>query len=120
MTTRHETDRRTRVITDLRSLADYLAAYPQIPVPRLGCIRISVHPLYDTDAATESEAIAEVERVAALLNVPVTVEGGHHVATKEFGTVSYEVTVVTEEAHARSRARRSYENAIVLDQGMEL
>lgn len=120
MTNQHETDRRTRVIADLRSLADYLETHPQVPVPRLGYVRMSVHPLYDTDAATEAEAIAEVERVAALLHIPITVENGHHVATMEFGTVSYDLTVVTDEAHVRSQARRSYENAIVLDQGMEL
>ncbi len=111
--------RRAQVIADLRRFADYLERHADMPVPRLGTVRMAVHPLYDTDASTEAEAIAEIERVADLLGVPVTVSHGHHTAQLEFGTVSYELTVVTQVAHARSEALRSYEHVIVLDQEQE-
>jgi hypothetical protein len=107
--------RRPQVIADLRRFADYLERHPDIPVPRLGRIRVAVHPLYDTDASTETAAIAEVERIADLLNIPATVSHGHHSVRLEFGAVIYEVNVITQAAHVRSDALRSYENSIVLD-----
>jgi hypothetical protein len=78
-------------------------------------VRISVHPLYDTDATTEVDAIAEIERIAALLGVPARVEHGHHVACADFGMVSYEALVVTQAAMDLHNARDSYRDCISTD-----
>ncbi|GIH78303.1 hypothetical protein [Planobispora longispora] len=108
--------RRRELIAGLRALAAFLDSHPQVPVPRYGAIRVSVHTNYDTDATTEPEAIAEVERIAALLGTTPTVEGGHHVAGMEFGSVRYEAVLVTRAAMARRAALDSYSDAITLDE----
>ncbi|NRQ35766.1 hypothetical protein HII36_28610 [Nonomuraea sp. NN258] len=116
MTPTHDNaNRRARLIADLHRFADHLEAHPHVPIPRLGPVRVHVHPLYDTLAGTEAEAIAELERLADLMDTPVTVRHGHHVACKEFGLITYELVVVTDAAMGVAEARRSYENVIVLD-----
>ncbi|TDB97424.1 hypothetical protein E1267_39845 [Nonomuraea longispora] len=106
---------RDRLITDLHGLADFLASHPELPVPKYGPVSIRVHPRYDTDAATEEEAIAEVERIAALLGVPTRVEYGQHVACVDFGTVAYEAILVTRAARDRRYAQDSYRDSISAD-----
>ncbi|MFC4007957.1 hypothetical protein ACFOY2_12040 [Nonomuraea purpurea] len=108
---------RERLIADLRGLADLLDKNPHLPVPKYG-VRVSVHPRYDTDATSEAEAIAEVERIAALLGVATRAEDGQHVAWADFGTVSYEAVVVTQAAMDRRNARDSYRDCISTDPPM--
>ncbi|MEV4020618.1 hypothetical protein AB0J35_60095 [Nonomuraea angiospora] len=108
--------RRRDLIAGLRTLAAFLDNHSQVPVPRYGTVRVSVHTLYDTDATTETEAIAEVGRVAALLGVTPTIQRGHHVACAAFGAVCYEALHVTDAAMARIQARDSYRDAITLDE----
>ncbi|MEU4235512.1 hypothetical protein AB0F17_65575 [Nonomuraea sp. NPDC026600] len=107
---------RRELITSLRALATFLDSHPQLPVPRYGQVRVLVHTLYETDATTEAEAIAEVERVAALLGVAPTVEHGHHVVCVELGVLCYEVLHVTQAAMVRRHALDSYRDAITLDE----
>ncbi|MEQ4719378.1 hypothetical protein [Nonomuraea sp. B19D2] len=109
---------RDRLITDLHGLADFLARNPQLPVPRYGPVSIRVHARYDTDATTEDEAIAEVERIAALLGVPTRVEYGQHVACADFGTVAYEAILVTQSWKDRRAAQDSYRDNISTDPPM--
>jgi hypothetical protein len=79
---------RTKVITGLRQLADYLEDHPGVPVTRLGW-DLNIYPdRGDGDGA----ARAEVDRIAAILGVPVTDEtprGGHYLACRAFGLISY-------------------------------
>jgi hypothetical protein len=107
---------RRELIASLRTLAAFLDSHPQLPVPRYGPVRVSVHTNYDTDATTEAEAIAEVERIAALLGTTPTVEDGHHVAGAEFGSIRYEAVLVTQAAMDRRAALDSYRDAIILDE----
>ncbi|MGI5284876.1 hypothetical protein ACQEVF_16265 [Nonomuraea polychroma] len=108
--------RRRELIASLRALATFLDSHPQLPVPRYGLLRVSVHTNYDTDATSEAEAIAEVERIAALLGTTPTVEHGHHIAGAEFGSVRYEAVLVTQAAMDRRAALDSYRDAIALDE----
>ncbi|GIH79813.1 hypothetical protein [Planobispora longispora] len=107
--------RRNRLIADLRGLAEFLERHPEVPVPRYGSVRMSVYPLYDTDATTEAEAIIEVARIATLLGVPLRVEHGHHVARADFGTVCYEAILITQAARDRRAAQDSYRDNISTD-----
>ncbi|MEV4371315.1 hypothetical protein AB0J71_29880 [Nonomuraea sp. NPDC049637] len=107
--------RRGQLIADLHGLADYLDRHPEVPIPRYGPVRVSVHPIYDTEATTEAEAIAEVERIAGLLGVPLRVENGHHIACANFGAVSYEAVLITQAAMDRRAAQDSYCNNISPD-----
>ncbi|MGP3919972.1 hypothetical protein [Nonomuraea sp. 10N515B] len=106
---------RSELTAGLRALATFLDSHPHVPVPKYGTVRVSVHTNYDTDASSEAEAIAEVERIAALLGTTPTVENGHHVAGAEFGSVRYEAILITQAAMARREALDSYRDAITLD-----
>ncbi|MFI7425214.1 hypothetical protein [Nonomuraea sp. NPDC049684] len=107
---------RRELITGLRALATFLDSHPRVPVPRYGTVRVSVHTNYDTDATTEAEAIAEVQRIAALLGTTPIVENGHHVAGIDFGTVRFEAVLITQAAMVRREALDSYRDAIALDE----
>ncbi|MEU7746837.1 hypothetical protein [Nonomuraea sp. NPDC049158] len=107
---------RRELIAGLRTLATFLDGHPQVPVPRYGTVRVSVHTNYETDASSEVEAIAEVERIAALLGTTPTVENGHHVAGVDFGSVRYEAVLITQAAMDRRAALDSYRDAIALDE----
>lgn len=107
---------RRELISGLRALAAFLDSHPQVPVPRYGSVRVSMHTNYDTDASTEAEAITEVRRIAALLGTTPIAENGHHVAGIAFGSVRYEAVLVTQAAMERRAARDSYRDAIALDE----
>ncbi|MEV4473257.1 hypothetical protein [Nonomuraea sp. NPDC049504] len=106
---------RGRFVEALRGLADFLDRNPDLPVPRYAPVRMSVHPLYDTDAATEADALAEVERIAAVLGVTIRSEAGHHIACLDFGLVAYEAVLVTQAAMDRREARNSYRDCVSTD-----
>lgn len=110
------TPHRAQVIADLRAFADFLEGHPDLPVAKHHPVRVAVHPRYDTGATTETETIAEVERIASLLGITVTTTHGHHTARTTFGTVTYEAVAIEEAATAAYRARASYEDVITLDQ----
>ncbi|MEO3876666.1 hypothetical protein ABGB18_48615 [Nonomuraea sp. B12E4] len=107
--------RRGRLIADLRGFADFLERNPELPIPKFRPVRMSVHPRYDTDVATEVEAIAEVERIAALLGVVPRTDEGQHVACVNFGMVTYEAVLVTQAAMDRRDALDSYRSSISTD-----
>jgi hypothetical protein len=72
----------------LRQLADYLAEHPDLPVCIFGW-DVNVYPPHH---ASEAEGRAEVDRIAAILGVPVidqTAEDGHYIARRSFGLVTY-------------------------------
>jgi hypothetical protein len=78
---------RTKVITGLRRLADWLDAHPDVPVPPFGW-DLNVYTRTDDDAASR----AEVDRIAAILGADVaddTAWGGHYRTERSFGLVSY-------------------------------
>ncbi|GAA1565428.1 hypothetical protein GCM10009678_55590 [Actinomadura kijaniata] len=105
---------RHRTIAGLRALADFLEANPNVPVNRHG-VRYYVHSDRDRPDACGR---AFVDRVAALLDVPVrddTDQGGHYVATRDFGDVLFEVVHIPQRARTLHDAQWSYADNITLD-----
>ena len=97
---------RAQTIAGLRELADYLEAHPGVPVCALGW-DLSVFPQLPTEALTR----AEVDRIAAVLGVPVcdeTDRGGHYTVTRSFGLVSYRAVCIPDRRVAAHQALMSY------------
>lgn len=77
-------DDRERAIEGLRRMADFLAAHPDVPIDVMHYVQYSV------DNAVTAGRRAEVERVAALLDVtPTGTPAGHYIACRQFGPVQY-------------------------------
>jgi hypothetical protein len=96
---------RTQTIAGLRALADFLEDHPAVPVYEYGW-EVSVH----ADGTDEQEA-AEVDRIAALLGVtPVDnrPRGGHYVAAKTFGRITYRVVHIPEHRMTAHNTLMSY------------
>jgi hypothetical protein len=107
---RNTTDPRTRAafITGLRNLADYLDAHPGLPVPTFGA-EILIHANEGTEVAER----AEIDHIAALLDVPVTANG-HYLTGRGFGPVHYRAVHIPAAWDAEYKARHSYEYNIQL------
>jgi len=102
---------RTKVITGLRQLADYLEDHPGVPVCRFGWDL----PVYPGSRDGEAAERAQVDKIAALLDVPVTdrtADGGHYKAVRAFGLITYEAIHVSERRMAAHRALMSYSGSI--------
>lgn len=102
---------RTKVITGLRQLADYLEAHPGVPVTRLGW-DLNIYP---DRADGDAVARAEVDRVATVLGVPVTDEtprGGHYIASRAFGLISYAAVHIPARQMATHLALMSYRGCV--------
>ncbi|WP_433180631.1 hypothetical protein [Actinoallomurus sp. CA-150999] len=94
---------RTQTIAGLRALADFLEANPAIPVYEYGW-EVSVH----TEGTDEQET-AEVERIAALLDVtPVRSPGGHYTASRTFGRITYRIVHIPARRMAAHNALMTY------------
>ncbi|MFI6540851.1 hypothetical protein ACIBHY_50925 [Nonomuraea sp. NPDC050547] len=107
------TARRAQLIADLRQFAKYLEEHPALPVPHHGVVSLSFHPVCDTDA----EAIAEVERVAVLHDLPVQRRSGQHFATLALGCVEYTIVAIEQEAVDAYDAHQSYRSNFRLHYG---
>jgi hypothetical protein len=108
---------RHQTITGLRALADFLEAHPGVPVDEYGWT-LHVCQTVSRDAHTDAAQRAEVDRIAALLGVPVrdeTARGGHYTAQRSFGRIIYEVTHIPARFMAEYEARNSYRRNITLD-----
>jgi hypothetical protein len=108
---------RTQTIVGLRQLADYLEEHPDLPVKEYG-FDLTIYPEADTDAGGR----AEVDRIADILGVvPVdnTPMGGHYIASKAFGRISYRAVHIPSRAWARYIARKSYEHNIGPDRDLD-
>lgn len=104
---------RAQTIAGLRQLADHLETHPELPVKEYG-FDLTIYPEADTDAAGR----AEVDRIADILDVTPTDNtpmGGHYIASKIFGRISYRAVHISSRAQATYNARNSYEHNIRLD-----
>jgi hypothetical protein len=104
---------RTKVITGLRQLADYLDTHPDLPVARYGW---DCH-VY-TDQTSDTDARAEVDTIAAVLGVNVddrTSQRGHYTAARTFGLVTYEAVHVPAQRMADHNALMSYSGCVQPD-----
>jgi hypothetical protein len=104
---------RADIISGLRQLADYLDTQPQIPVAPYGWdLLISTH------TSDDSGGKAEIDRIAALLGVPVhdeTDAGGHYNATRAFGPISYVAFHIPARHKAADRAYMTYADCVTPD-----
>jgi hypothetical protein len=113
----HTVDR-AHLITGLRQLADYLDTHPAIPVTASGWDLLSFPQRHGDDQAER----AEVDRVADLLGREVcddTTYGGHYVAARTFGPVTYRFVHVPARRRALHKAHMSYTNAVTPDESLE-
>lgn len=104
---------RHQTITGLRALADFLEANPAVPVNEYGA---TFH--VPIQAADDASAAALVDNTAELLGVNAehdTRRGGHYIATRTFGRITYTVFHIPEQERAASLARDSYRTNITLD-----
>jgi hypothetical protein len=107
-------DARVSAITGLRQLADYLDAHPDVPVTEYSWDLLAFAREKNDDHA----ARAEVDHVADLLDVDVqdhTPNGGHYIAARSFGRVTYEFLHIPACQRARHRAHMSYADNVIPD-----
>lgn len=91
-----DTTHRQDMIAGLRELADWLEDNPLVPVQRATEVVLQVGPeLYAGDG------IAEVDRIAALIGMPVEA-GRHYAVRRRFGPVRYQAVVCG--PHGKARA----------------
>lgn len=104
---------RTEVSSGLRQLADYLDAHPDIPVALFGW-----DLLVGADGDNDTAKKAELDRIAAVLGVPVDYKSagtGHYSAVRSFGPISYHAYHVTTKAKATYQAHMTYADAVTPD-----
>jgi hypothetical protein len=96
-----DTADRAAYIDGLLSLACFLEAHPDVPVPPAygGAVKLMVFP----DGATDDEQRAGVDAVAAVLGVPADEPNGsgHYCAGLAFGPVMYEACAIPRAARSR-------------------
>src|SRR5262249_51323911 len=103
---------RHRLITGLRALADWLEANPVAPVPRGA-------DLYVFPRGTDDAKCTEVDRFAALFGAEIdtgSLHEGHYAMRRRFGPVTYSITAISAENHARYRAAATYADAVTPDE----
>lgn len=107
---------RAQIILGLRRLADFLAAHPDLPVPRYGW-QLSHFP----DSSGDTVERADVDRVAAVLSqfggrrIDDTGRGLHDKAFITFGRITYQVIRIPERRRELYDAQTSYARNITLD-----
>ncbi len=109
---------RADITAGLRQIADYLDAHPDLPAAPYGW-----DLLVATHGDTDTEAAAEVDRIAAILGVPVddqTRDGGHYTANKTFGPITYRAFHITARSKAAHRAHMTYADAVTPEDPGEL
>ncbi|MFF5261799.1 hypothetical protein ACFY4C_22910 [Actinomadura viridis] len=112
-----EAAHRGRVVEGLIDLAAFLEANPGVPVPRFGW-RLLVALGVSVNGTTDLAQRAEIDRVAGLLGAPVsdeTRDGGHYIARRHFGPVTYEAVHVPACRMATFDALRSYADNVKPD-----
>jgi hypothetical protein len=101
---------RAKVIGGLRQLADWLDAHPGVPVCPFGW-DLSIYPQHDDD----EDRAAEVDRIAAVLGVDVTDQtgqGGHYIAARSFGLITYEAVYIPRRRRDACAALMSYHDCV--------
>lgn len=108
------TDNRHRLhlVAGLRAFADWLEANPIAPVPRSADLHVFPR-------GTDDAKYAEVDRFAALFSAEIDTESldhGHYSMRRRFGPVTYSITAVSAESHARYMAAGTYADAVTPDE----
>lgn len=104
-----DSDARATFVADLRSLTDYLAAHPEVPVPRFGW---SVTVIA---SGTDEEKFSQVDAVSRILDELPKVKSetnSHYQVKRSFGLVRYEFVAISADQSARHQAWRSYADSV--------
>ncbi|WP_157247946.1 hypothetical protein [Nonomuraea typhae] len=112
-----DADDRMKFITDLRRFTAYLEEHKDLPIPRYLDFELQVHPRSGPDFTNEGERIAEVQRIAGILGVPVAVDSGHHTARLRFGRIVYAAVAIERQTIDEHRALSSYTSNFHLSGG---
>jgi hypothetical protein len=81
---------RSRFITGLRDLAEFLESNPEVPAPWSGA---TVH-VFPPDSSNEKRR-AEIDAIAARVGTPPSeFAPGHYVASRYFGPVEYRAIAI--------------------------
>jgi len=108
---------REQVIAGLEELAQFLRDHPDLPVRTYTGAHMLVHARHEGGATTDSEGVAFVDRVAALLGVEPQ-DSGHYTAERVFsGGVTYEASHIPAEWSEQYYARQSYQNNVQVTAG---
>lgn len=102
---------RLHMIEGLRAFADWLESNPAAPVPRSA-------DLFVFPKGTDDAKYAEVDRFAALLDAEIDVaslDHDHYSMRRRFGPVTYSITAISSECHARYRAAQTYADVVTPD-----
>jgi hypothetical protein len=83
-----DSTQRTRLIAELRELADYLESNPEVPAPSYSDV------LTFPAKGDWAEMCAEIDATAARLGVTTYENGGHYVAARTFGPVEYRAVAI--------------------------
>jgi hypothetical protein len=105
-------DERAAFIEGLVTLACFLEAHPDMPVPSYGTsIYVSTH-------GTDEEDERTVDQAAAVFGVTASWNGTetHYDASRAFGPVLYQVGSITSAHMARHRAHQSYADVVQPDE----
>lgn len=88
------TETRQQKLDDLRALADFLEAHPDVPI---GVDEINSVAIL---AGDDEAGMAELHAIANALDVEIThnASGTHHYAIRKFGSVPYKAYYVTTES----------------------
>jgi hypothetical protein len=98
-------DARQAFIDGLRSLADFLAANPIVPVPRYG------HEITLHTSGSDADNRRTVEEFAAITGAALTDEV-HYRASRSFGPVAYQAVAIPAAAMDAHRALMSYDGSV--------
>lgn len=109
-------DDRAEFIAALRDLADFLDRNPVVPVPLFGDRITLCADSFDNGGK------AQVDHLARFLGETITddtADGGHYLATREFGPLAYEAVAITDACTARYEAERTYWGCVTPDTNSE-
>lgn len=91
---------RARIIGDMRALADFLQAHPELPISRYTSVDVTYFPLTDD----ETVAVGEVAEAGARLGRMPAWEGGHYLVEHAVGAGRYRVVAIPERVAVSYRA----------------
>ena len=91
---------RARIIGDMRALADFLQAHPELPISRYTSVDVTYFPLTDDEAV----AVGEVAEAGARLGRMPAWEGGHYLVEHAVGAGRYRVVAIPERVAVSYRA----------------
>ncbi|MGI5207504.1 hypothetical protein ACQEU6_38745 [Spirillospora sp. CA-108201] len=111
-----DTNQRTRLITGLRALAEYLEANPEVPAP------CGTELMVFVQGSDHAQRI-EIDRVASLVGTKVSAPdpfSRHYRVTRDFGLVTYSAIAIPNAVRASYDALMTYDGAVIADASEEM